>query len=506
MQRGLSGSFRAFGLTLLLVGCHGGVVERSEARSVYEGSDATELLSSGIQHTDEPVARLVLRWDSKVESTVSVQFSADGQAWSEWQEVVTTFVERHELEPTRSDSDGTTHASTIWLYAGQADSPEGPVNFYRFKSNVGEEVNFIAMSILPVVPRAFEPPPTLEDVIPVPPDVPSIPSEPTVPTMPSATVNDRASWGARPTRCTTRDSGFDRITIHHTAGPNNDPLSTPARLRQLQSAHMDGRGWCDVGYHFIVSQDGRLWEARSLPLRGAHTANHNSRNIGISYAGNYETALPSNSQLQNGADLLAMLAKDHAIPLDGSRIKGHRDFGATLCPGEFLYSQLGTLIDLAHDHTGAGDGSDHADPPTIVIDSNQTQNDSRLAQVDVSENWGASSRQPDFYGTGYWFASTGAVSDPAVFSFYLDRPGSHSVDVWWTVGTDRSPRAPFIISDSSGNQLDLVHVDQTVDGGRWNTLGTYSFGAGWNTVQLSRWAAEGSVVIADAIRVRRLPE
>jgi hypothetical protein len=45
-------------------------------------------------------------------------------------------------------------------------------------------------------------------------------------------------------------------------------------------------------------------------------------------------------------------------------------------------------------------------------------------------------------------------------------------------------------------------VDQTLNGGKWNTLGTYSFPAGWNKVQLSRWTSSGNTVIADAVQVR----
>ena len=47
-----------------------------------------------------------------------------------------------------------------------------------------------------------------------------------------------------------------------------------------------------------------------------------------------------------------------------------------------------------------------------------------------------------------------------------------------------------------------MYKNQQTGGGVWNTLGTWSFPAGWNKVQLSRWAAQGYVVVADAIQVR----
>jgi hypothetical protein len=47
-----------------------------------------------------------------------------------------------------------------------------------------------------------------------------------------------------------------------------------------------------------------------------------------------------------------------------------------------------------------------------------------------------------------------------------------------------------------------VKVNQQTGGGAWNTLGSWSFPAGWNKVQLSRWTTAGYVVVADAIQVR----
>jgi hypothetical protein len=67
---------------------------------------------------------------------------------------------------------------------------------------------------------------------------------------------------------------------------------------------------------------------------------------------------------------------------------------------------------------------------------------------------------------------------------------------------NRSTTAPFVITDASGNTLATVNVNQQLNGGQWNTLGTWSFPAGWNKVQLSRWTTSGFYVVADAIQVR----
>jgi hypothetical protein len=48
-------------------------------------------------------------------------------------------------------------------------------------------------------------------------------------------------------------------------------------------------------------------------------------------------------------------------------------------------------------------------------------------------------------------------------------------------------------------------VDQRADGGRWQPLGAWTFPAGWNRVSLLRRDSSGAVVVADAVRIRRLP-
>jgi len=59
------------------------------------------------------------------------------------------------------------------------------------------------------------------------------------------------------------------------------------------------------------------------------------------------------------------------------------------------------------------------------------------------------------------------------------------------------------VISSAGDTLALVRVDQTTGGGRWRALGTWTFPAGWNRVVLLRRGTAGSVVVADAVRVRQ---
>ncbi len=138
----------------------------------------------------------------------------------------------------------------------------------------------------------------------------------------------------------------------------------------------------------------------------------------------------------------------------------------------------------------------------IIIDSNPSGNDPAKAKVEYVGSWTASSSSPGYYGTDYRFIATEESSAPATFSFYLASAATRSVDAWWVAGTNRSTAASFVAYDSAGAEVGRASTNQQTLGGQWNTLGTYAFKAGWNRVVLSRWQAPGSVVIADAIRVR----
>ncbi len=139
---------------------------------------------------------------------------------------------------------------------------------------------------------------------------------------------------------------------------------------------------------------------------------------------------------------------------------------------------------------------------TIVVDSDNANNDAAKAKVEYAGTWTTSTATSGFYGSSYRWAATEQSSAPATFSFYLAAPATKSVDAWWVAGSNRSSAASFIAYASDGAEVGRTTKNQQTAGGAWINLGTYSFKAGWNRVVLSRWQTPGSVVIADAIRVR----
>lgn len=114
-------------------------------------------------------------------------------------------------------------------------------------------------------------------------------------------------------------------------------------------------------------------------------------------------------------------------------------------------------------------------------------------------SWWTSTSTPGYYGSNYRVRSTEATSDAATWTFNIPSSGTYEVEAWWVAGSNRAASAPYIVYHSGGSTV--VNVNQQANGGKWNSLGTYSFNAGSANVLLSCWTTPGYFVIGDAVRI-----
>lgn len=148
-----------------------------------------------------------------------------------------------------------------------------------------------------------------------------------------------------------------KFVIHHTATTAN--LENPEQaIRDIYYYHAITRGWGDIGYNYIVDQDGKIYEGRygGEGVIGAHSGPGNHGSIGIAVLGNFQDK-PVSEKIINGlSDFINAKAKIHNIKVDGSskfrgeikdNVLGHRDIMSTQCPGEFLYAKLPIIRYLA---------------------------------------------------------------------------------------------------------------------------------------------------------------
>ncbi|MEL4503929.1 N-acetylmuramoyl-L-alanine amidase [Luteococcus sp. H138] len=179
-------------------------------------------------------------------------------------------------------------------------------------------------------------------------------------------IVSRAGWGANESLLRYNGSGCVNATIdttikaaivHHTEGTNNyTPAQSASILRGIYAYHVKDRGWCDVGYNFLVDKYGTIYEGRhggmELPVHGAHATNWNTDTVGVSVMMSSMKVAPSSSAMNSVADVLAWkLAANYRDPnstltLAGKRINRiarHGDVMSTDCPGTYITAYMPTL-------------------------------------------------------------------------------------------------------------------------------------------------------------------
>jgi LysM repeat protein len=131
--------------------------------------------------------------------------------------------------------------------------------------------------------------------------------------------------------------GVSRITVHHTGEhPGLEGVPEVEVLRRVEHYHQVERGWCAIGYHYVVGKGGRVYEGRPVKYQGAHVSGANEHNLGISVVGDYMRRLPNPAQL---AALDAFLTEQRMrFRVGKSRVYGHRELGQSQCPGDALFA------------------------------------------------------------------------------------------------------------------------------------------------------------------------
>lgn len=343
MMRSLGDPMKKLALVLVLACACGqeesidrdGDDDHAVDRLVVEGQEIVDLLgpdnvSDTIKST-EGFRRVGVLWDATEENALELRTSLDGTTWTEWHAPLMVSVE----EIAHAG-----HIDAITVDPSIGSVATDPVaRYYQLRVPAGRAVpTFI----------------TLEPLVDIPVPMPETGEEPVEGTVyvddrptpiGALKIYSRADWGAKAPRCASGSMTPNRATIHHTVTPTNDSMTPQARLRQIQSFHQNSRGWCDIGYNYLVSRDGRVWRGRGAETIGAHVANANTGNVGISVMGTYTSTAPTENQMCQIAKLVRRLHEDFSgIALNRTDIKGHRQQGSTECPGNALYSRIDKIV------------------------------------------------------------------------------------------------------------------------------------------------------------------
>jgi hypothetical protein len=190
-----------------------------------------------------------------------------------------------------------------------------------------------------------------------------------VPFPPQPGIVTRAQWGADESlRLHACPNGPDYanpqlVVLHHTATTNSySPADSAAIVRGIYVYYIQGRGYCDHGYNFLVDKYGTIFEGRyggiDRGVIGAHATGFNTGTIGIAMIGDNTSVPPTGATFNSLVNLISWKFTIHQInpyvPVATrgailNPIIGHRDAGAishdpTSCPGQAGYEIIPRLI------------------------------------------------------------------------------------------------------------------------------------------------------------------
>ncbi|MEI6877612.1 MAG: peptidoglycan recognition family protein [Planctomycetota bacterium] len=132
------------------------------------------------------------------------------------------------------------------------------------------------------------------------------------------------------------------ITIHHdgmSPFTATDFSSCASRIELIRNGHR-GKGWADIGYHFVIDRSGRVWEGRDIRYQGAHVKDQNEGNLGILCVGNFDQQTPSMAQLAALDRHLRVCMLKYKVK--SKHVLSHQEWASahTACPGRNLQSKM----------------------------------------------------------------------------------------------------------------------------------------------------------------------
>lgn len=158
-------------------------------------------------------------------------------------------------------------------------------------------------------------------------------------------IRTRQQWKARTSKAGTATNPPPREAfIHHTenetGGRSIATAVADAAMRSIQDFHIDGRGWSDIGYHYVVFQraasgDVWAWEGRHVTVVPAAQLGHNTGTLAIAlYLGG------SAPMSEHARYVVESLIRLHPTV---RTVGAHRQVTSTDCPGDGIVAQLPQL-------------------------------------------------------------------------------------------------------------------------------------------------------------------
>jgi N-acetylmuramoyl-L-alanine amidase len=123
---------------------------------------------------------------------------------------------------------------------------------------------------------------------------------------------------------------IDKIIIHCSATREGQDIP----VETIRKWHVEGRGWSDIGYHFYIDINAKIWKGRDIQKIGSHCSGNNRSSIGICYCGGVEAdgKTPKDTRTESQKESLLSVLKTLKAMFPDASIYSHNEFANKACP------------------------------------------------------------------------------------------------------------------------------------------------------------------------------
>jgi len=291
-----------------------------------------------------------------------------------------------------------------------------------------------------------------------------------------------------------------QIFLHHTVFNNtSDPA---AAVRAVWEYHTYTRGWGDIGYNYLIDQQGRVYEGRfgGDNVTAGHVYTFNNRSLGVAVLGCFQSnnsacagaPPPSPTMINSLTTFLAWKSTNYEIDPTATHtfcgtsscktlktIASHRDANATACPGNLIYDKMSTIRTQTAGKKGGWEYSakqltlapavipsyNTDQPVTLSFKNTGNATWSNTTNQLLLKTANPNNRTSNFQGTGWINSQTPAALNEAAVA--PGATGTFTFNLKTTLPTNRrySPETfRLVLEDGSGtSQMFSVIVQPPVD-------------------------------------------
>lgn len=131
---------------------------------------------------------------------------------------------------------------------------------------------------------------------------------------------------------------INEIVVHCTATRADwwETRTINQKVAEVRKWHVEGNGWSDIGYHFLIDRDGKVAKGRDVSVTGAHVRGRNANTIGISLFGGHGGAttdkFEDNFTPEQDAALRQLISELRVQFPTITKISGHHEYANKACP------------------------------------------------------------------------------------------------------------------------------------------------------------------------------